>query len=94
MNETLQSELDLEVVDLGDAKELTMGILDPLQHEDSPQSPGRFVYANAGRVAGHDASRPTRPSQTPTCRPDRSAPNDRCQQPSTPRPQNVNVRRH
>jgi len=43
MNETLQAELDLDVVDLGDAKELTMGIIDPLHNEDSPQSPGRLV---------------------------------------------------
>ena len=43
MNEKLQSELALDVVDLGDAKELTMGIIDPLHHEDSPQSPGRLV---------------------------------------------------
>jgi len=45
MNDQSQPEqkLDLEIVDLGDAKELTMGIIDPLHNEDSPQSPGRLV---------------------------------------------------
>lgn len=42
MNEKSQSELELQVVELGDAKELTMG--DPVlnQGEDNPEIPGKL----------------------------------------------------
>lgn len=44
MNEKPQSELELElqVVDLGDAKELTMGIPAMVYAEDNQTLPGRF----------------------------------------------------
>jgi hypothetical protein len=44
MNEKPQSELELElqVVDLGDAKELTMGIPAMVYAEDNLTLPGRF----------------------------------------------------
>lgn len=48
MNEKSQSELELElelqpeIVDLGDAKELTMGIPAMVYAEDSATLPGRF----------------------------------------------------
>jgi hypothetical protein len=43
MNEKSQSEqkLDLEIVDLGDAKELTMGIPAQVHLEDNPALPAR-----------------------------------------------------
>jgi hypothetical protein len=42
MNQTTQTGLELQVVELGDAKEVTMG--DPvLNHgEDDPEIPGKF----------------------------------------------------
>ena len=42
MNEKTQSELELQVVELGDAKEVTMGIPAPKYAEDSLQVQGRF----------------------------------------------------
>ena len=44
MNEKPQSELELEVqvVDLGDAKEVTMGIPALVYAEDNESVPGRF----------------------------------------------------
>ena len=42
MNEKSQPELELQVVELGDAKELTMGIPVPQFAEDNPQVQGRF----------------------------------------------------
>lgn len=43
MNEKTQSEFDLQVVDLGDAKELTLGFQDVIYGEDNPDVPGRRV---------------------------------------------------
>lgn len=42
MNEQAQSDLELQVVDLGDAKETTMGIPAPSFSEDNPVVPGRY----------------------------------------------------
>lgn len=42
MNEKTQSELELQVVELGDAKEVTMGIPAPKYAEDNLQVQGRF----------------------------------------------------
>lgn len=42
MNEQAQSDLELQVVDLGDAKEVTMGIPAPVFAEDNPVVQGRF----------------------------------------------------
>lgn len=36
------NDLDLEVVELGDAKELTKGVPFPVYAEDNPQVQGRF----------------------------------------------------
>jgi hypothetical protein len=41
MNETNRSELELQVVELGDAKVVTMGPPVPDQHEDNPLVIGR-----------------------------------------------------
>jgi hypothetical protein len=42
MNETSQSELELQVVELGDAKEVTMGPPMIHRHEDNPTVVGQF----------------------------------------------------
>lgn len=42
MNQQAQSDLELQVVDLGDAKEVTMGIPAPAFAEDNPVVQGRF----------------------------------------------------
>jgi Family of unknown function (DUF5974) len=41
MNEKPQSELELQVVELGDAKELTMGIPAQVHAEDNPTMQAR-----------------------------------------------------
>lgn len=42
MNEKTQSELEVQVVELGDAKEVTMGIFAPVYAEDNPDLQGKF----------------------------------------------------
>lgn len=42
MNAKPQSELELQVVELGDAKEVTMGVLAPVYAEDNPQIQGKL----------------------------------------------------
>lgn len=42
MNEKTQSELELQVVELGDAKEVTMGIHAPVYAEDNVDIQGKF----------------------------------------------------
>lgn len=42
MNEKSQAELELQVVELGDAKELTMGLPAPYFAEDNPLIIGRL----------------------------------------------------
>jgi hypothetical protein len=42
MDKTFQPELDLQVVELGDAKELTMGIPNQVNSEDNPQVPQKL----------------------------------------------------
>jgi hypothetical protein len=41
MNEKLELEMDLQVVELGDAKEVTMGTPDANNSEDNPQQSER-----------------------------------------------------
>lgn len=43
MNETSQTEAELQVVELGDAKEVTMGVPQPHLHEENPAIPGQFA---------------------------------------------------
>ncbi len=43
MNETSQTEMELQVVELGDAKELTMGVPKPNLHEENPSIAGQFA---------------------------------------------------
>lgn len=42
MNEKTQSELELQVVELGDAKEVTMGLYAPVYAEDNVDIQGKF----------------------------------------------------
>lgn len=42
MDETKSTELDLQVVELGDAKQLTMGIPAEVAAEDNPQVLAKF----------------------------------------------------
>ncbi|WP_231512324.1 rubrivinodin family lasso peptide [Paucibacter sp. KBW04] len=42
MNEKSQTELELQVVVLGDAKELTMGVPAPYFAEDNPLIPAKY----------------------------------------------------
>lgn len=41
MNEATHQDASLEVVDLGDAKELTMGVFAPVYAEENPQIQGK-----------------------------------------------------
>lgn len=41
MNEAIHQDESLEVVDLGDAKELTMGVFAPVYAEENPQVQGK-----------------------------------------------------
>lgn len=41
MNEANLQDANLEVVDLGDAKELTMGVFAPIYAEENPQVQGK-----------------------------------------------------
>jgi hypothetical protein len=43
MNETSQTETELQVVELGDAKEVTMGVPKPNLHEENPSIPGLYA---------------------------------------------------
>jgi hypothetical protein len=43
MNETSQTETELQVVELGDAKEVTMGVPKPNLHEENPSIPGQYA---------------------------------------------------
>jgi hypothetical protein len=43
MNETTHAELELQVVELGDAKELTMGLPAAVYAEENPQIQGKLV---------------------------------------------------
>jgi len=43
MNETTQTDLELQIVELGDAKELTMGQPALINTEENSQSPYKIV---------------------------------------------------
>jgi hypothetical protein len=43
MNETSQTEAELQIVELGDAKVVTMGVPKPNLHEENPSIPGQFA---------------------------------------------------
>lgn len=43
MNETSQTETELQVVELGDAKEVTMGVPKPNVHEENPTIQGQYL---------------------------------------------------
>jgi len=43
MNETSQTGTELQIVELGDAKVLTMGVHLPNLHEEDPQIPGQYA---------------------------------------------------
>lgn len=43
MNETSQTETELQIVELGDAKEITMGVPTPHLHEEDPSIPGQYA---------------------------------------------------
>jgi hypothetical protein len=43
MNETSKPEAELQIVELGDAKVVTMGVPNPALHEDNPLITGQFA---------------------------------------------------
>lgn len=43
MNEASQTEAEPQIVELGDAKEVTMGDPKPHLHEENPAIPGQFA---------------------------------------------------
>ena len=43
MNETSQTQTELQVVELGDAKVVTMGVPQPHLHEDNPLIAGQYA---------------------------------------------------
>ncbi len=43
MNETTRTDLEMDVVELGDAKEVTMGIPGLPNNEDHPQVPWTYI---------------------------------------------------
>jgi hypothetical protein len=43
MNETSQADTELQIVELGDAKEVTKGVPKPSLHEENPSIPGQFA---------------------------------------------------
>lgn len=43
MNEMSQTEMELQIVELGDAKEVTMGVPRPNLFEDNPSIQGQFA---------------------------------------------------
>ena len=43
MNETSQTQTEPQIVDLGDAKVVTMGVPQPHLHEEDPLIPGQYA---------------------------------------------------
>lgn len=43
MNEKSQTETERQIVELGDAKQVTMGVPKPHLHEENPSIPGQFA---------------------------------------------------